>query len=110
MTEEYRRHLCDLLESYAPRFRLREPVVCLDEKSGHLLDMAEIGIGNRDRHALIGACLIAKPLRGSRGTTPPAGVANGPSRGRMQTQDGPASCFVINTVVAVQPPPSLARM
>jgi hypothetical protein len=40
MTEEYWRHLCNLLESYARPFRLREPVVCLDEKSGHQVEQA----------------------------------------------------------------------
>ena len=40
MTEAYWRHLCDLLESYARPFRLREPVVWLDEKSGHRVEQA----------------------------------------------------------------------
>ena len=37
MTEEYRHRMYDLLDLYGRRFRRREPVVCLDEKSKQLL-------------------------------------------------------------------------
>jgi len=49
MTEAYQRRMCDLLDSSARPFRSREPVACLNEKGRDLLDMAEIGIGIRDR-------------------------------------------------------------
>jgi hypothetical protein len=52
MTEAYQRRMCDLLDSSARPFRSREPVVCLDEKGGDPLDMAEIGIAIRDRQRL----------------------------------------------------------
>lgn len=37
LTEEYRERMYDLLDLYARPFRLREPVVCLDEKSKQML-------------------------------------------------------------------------
>jgi DDE superfamily endonuclease len=37
LTEEYRERMYDLLDLYARPFQLREPVVCLDEKSKQLL-------------------------------------------------------------------------
>ncbi len=52
MTEAYQPRMCDLLEPYVRPFRSREPVVCMNEKGRNLLDMAEIGIGIRDRQRL----------------------------------------------------------
>jgi hypothetical protein len=37
LTEEYRQRMYDLLDLYARPFRSGEPIVCLDEKSKHLL-------------------------------------------------------------------------
>ena len=37
LTGEYRQRMYDLLDLYARPFRLREPVICLDEKSKQLL-------------------------------------------------------------------------
>jgi hypothetical protein len=37
LTEEYRLRMYDLLDLYARPFRLKEPVICLDEKSKQLL-------------------------------------------------------------------------
>lgn len=37
LTEDYRERMYDLLDLYARSFRLREPVVCLDEKSKQML-------------------------------------------------------------------------